>query len=224
MLAYHWLDGKFALHDRAARSRVRRPRIRISRPTTAWRMADRHFLHFAPQTKGARHQKIGSSIPKRGLPGCPTFTKPGADRESDRARPNMNSVTLMEPSSFRDPAGSLVMQEDRGLRTVFPEYACETLTFLDSPVARNWAQTGRLIATEVLETWKPGAALHLVHPRLFFPSYSWEWTPAQLSAAAELTLDLCEDLVNTGWILKDATPSNVLFDGGKPVFVDLLSV
>ena len=134
------------------------------------------------------------------------------------------SSTACWPSSFRDPAGRLVMEEDRGLRTVTPECAGDTLAFLDSPVAEKWTQSGRLIASEVVGTWKPGSSLQLAHRRVFFPSYSWEWTPAQLSAAAELTLDLCEDLVNTGWILKDATPSNVLFDGGKPVCVDLLSV
>lgn len=133
-------------------------------------------------------------------------------------------MTVLGPGSFRDPAGSLVMQEDRAVRTVFPEHAQDILAFLDSPVARNWTQTGRLIPTEVIETWKPGLTLQLAHPRIFFPSYSWEWTPAQLSAAAELTLDLCEDLISAGWILKDATPSNVLFEGGKPIFVDLLSV
>jgi SAM-dependent methyltransferase len=136
----------------------------------------------------------------------------------------MNSVRLAGTASFRDPAGYLVIEEDRGLRTVDPEYAPDTLAFLESSVARDWTRSGRLVATEVIEKWKPGIPLRLAHPRVFFPSYSWEWTPAQLTAAADLTLDFCEDLISAGWILKDATPSNVLFEGCKPVFVDLLSV
>ena len=136
----------------------------------------------------------------------------------------MNSAPLREATSFRDPAGSLVLQGDRGLRTVTPEYARDTLSFLSSSLARDWTRSGRLIATDVIEPWKPHSALHLAHPRVFFPSYAWEWTPAQLSAAAELTLDFCEDLIGAGWILKDATPANVLFEGTKPIFVDLLSV
>ena len=64
----------------------------------------------------------------------------------------------------------------------------------------------------------------LEHPRIFFPSYPWEWTPGAWVAAAELTLDLCESLVSKGLILKDATPLNVLFEGARPVFVDVLSI
>jgi SAM-dependent methyltransferase len=67
-------------------------------------------------------------------------------------------------------------------------------------------------------------ALLLEHPRVFFPSYPWEWTPGQWFAAAELTLELCRQLLREGWILKDATPLNILFEGSRPVFVDLLSI
>ena len=44
------------------------------------------------------------------------------------------------------------------------------------------------------------------------------------TAAAELTLKLCGDLLKDGWILKDATPLNIVFDGCDPVFVDVLSI
>jgi len=126
--------------------------------------------------------------------------------------------------SFRDPAGSLVIGEETGVRTVRPEFARETLDFLSSPAAVEWTKRGRLISTEVIENATNGSPLRLAHPRIFFPSYPWEWTPAQLAAAASLTLDLCENLAESGWTLKDATPLNVLFDGSRPVFVDLLSV
>jgi SAM-dependent methyltransferase len=43
-------------------------------------------------------------------------------------------------------------------------------------------------------------------------------------SAAELTLNLCSELVQRGWLLKDATPLNVLFKGVQPVFVDVLSI
>jgi SAM-dependent methyltransferase len=39
-----------------------------------------------------------------------------------------------------------------------------------------------------------------------------------------LTLEFCRQLLHQGWILKDATPLNILFDGSRPVFVDVLSV
>ena len=65
--------------------------------------------------------------------------------------------------------------------------------------------------------------LRLLHPRIPVATYPWEWTPLQWLAAAELTLRLCEEAVDEGWILKDATPLNILFVGPRPVLVDALS-
>ena len=125
--------------------------------------------------------------------------------------------------TFRDPAGFLVIQQNQVLRTVRRQFAADTLAFLESSVARRWVDSQRLVSTEIMEA-KPGEEAYLAHPRIFFPSYPWEWTPGQLSAAAELTLDFCDDLVDSGWVLKDATPLNVLFEGPSPRFVDLLSI
>lgn len=124
--------------------------------------------------------------------------------------------------TFRDPAGSLRIAGDRVLRRVRPEQAAPALQFLQSDLARQWVAQGRLVDTRFL----PGhdGELTLEHPRIFFPSYPWEWTPAAWIAAADLTLDLCEGLLDRGLILKDATPLNILFEGAQPVFVDVLSI
>jgi 2-polyprenyl-3-methyl-5-hydroxy-6-metoxy-1,4-benzoquinol methylase len=107
------------------------------------------------------------------------------------------------------------------IRRVRPE-AVAALEFLRSPLAERWVGQGRLI-----ETWFPEGEASmetLEHPRVFFPSYPWEWAPSAWFVAAELTLDLCEGLLERGLILKDATPLNVLFQGTQPVFVDVLSI
>jgi hypothetical protein len=124
--------------------------------------------------------------------------------------------------TFRDPAGSLRIAGDRVLRGVHPEHAKAALRFLQSPTAQEWVTQGRLIETRFLP--HENGDLTLEHPRVFFPSYPWEWTPSAWIAAADLTLDLCEGLLAQGLILKDATPLNVLFRGARPVFVDVLSV
>ena len=126
--------------------------------------------------------------------------------------------------TFRDPAGSLRVEGERVRRRVRPEYAGAALDFLESDLAYAWVSKGRLIATTVPEGQDRNGELLLEHPRIFFPSYPWEWTPGAWVAAAELTLDLCESLVGKGLILKDATPLNVLFEGPRPVFVDVLSI
>jgi SAM-dependent methyltransferase len=126
-------------------------------------------------------------------------------------------------ATFRDPAGSLRIHGEHVLRTVHPRHAAEALRFLESDLARRWTEQGHLIASNVLSA-EEDQPLLLEHPRVFFPSYPWEWTPGQWVAAGELTLELCGQLLREGWILKDATPLNILFDGARPVFVDLLSI
>jgi len=124
--------------------------------------------------------------------------------------------------TFRDPAGSLRIAGDRVLRRVRREHAGAALDFLQSETALEWVKQRKLIETQFVA--EADGELTLEHPRVFFPSYPWEWTPSAWMAAAELTLELCEGLLERGLILKDATPLNVLFRGAEPVFVDVLSV
>jgi SAM-dependent methyltransferase len=127
-------------------------------------------------------------------------------------------------STFRDPAGSVQVREDGVYRQVRPPYDIEILSFLGTPLAARLIDEGRLIASEVLAGGDDEEALVLRHPRVAFPSYPSEWPPDMWLSAAELTLGMCRDLVAKGWILKDATPLNILFRGARPVFVDVLSI
>jgi hypothetical protein len=124
--------------------------------------------------------------------------------------------------TFRDPAGSVRIEGNRVVREVRRDHADAALEFLRSLRAQEWVAERRLIETRfVTET---DDAVTLEHPRVFFPSYPWEWTPSAWIAAADLTLDLCGELLGQGLTLKDATPLNVLFRGACPVFVDVLSI
>jgi hypothetical protein len=124
--------------------------------------------------------------------------------------------------TFRDPEGRLYEDGDRILREVYSQYAPSVLAWLQSPLAQRWMQQRRMVLTQILAA-KAGQPALLEHERIFFPSYPWEWTPGQWMAAASLTLDLCEEALDDGLILKDATPLNILFSGSRPIFVDVLS-
>lgn len=128
--------------------------------------------------------------------------------------------------SFRDPAGSVVLSQDSVIRTVRRPYDEDILRFVSSPLAAAMAASSRLVSSEVLERNQAPdePALLLGHPRVPFISYPWEWPPVLWRSAGLLTLDLCSELIAQGWILKDATPLNVLFNGVDPVFVDVASV
>src|ERR1700757_3212701 len=127
-----------------------------------------------------------------------------------------------QPYSFRDPDARLSLLEDRGVRYVRPELADELRAFLCSPVYQQLVARGSMIATQM----KPGpdGGLLLEHPRIFFPSYCWEWSRSMWIEAGRLTLELARILLEHGFLLKDATPRNVLFENCSPVFVDIGSV
>jgi SAM-dependent methyltransferase len=128
--------------------------------------------------------------------------------------------------TFRDPAGRLEVTGDSVLRHIYPQAAEEARELLASAFYRRCVEKGEVAASQVvpppLDQTEP-EGLTLEHPRVFFPSYCWEWVPSQWLAAGELTLRICEQAVSAGWILKDATPLNILFEGPSPILVDVLS-
>ena len=122
--------------------------------------------------------------------------------------------------TFRDPAGSLILTGEHAVRVIHPASRAAVTRFLDSSLRQVLEQRGSLVAT--LEN-ADDERLQLRHPRVAIITYPWEWTPGQWLAAAELTLDLCAEALEHGWLLKDATPLNILFVGSRPVLVDVLS-
>lgn len=138
-----------------------------------------------------------------------------------------SSASLDLEPTFRDPAGQLQFSNNCALRRVRAAAAEETLAFLASPLRRELERGGDLISSEIIDS--PAGVdteaedIWLRHPLIDPISYPWEWTPAQWRAAAELTLRIAGKAIHAGWILKDATPLNVLFTGTRPVLVDVLS-
>ncbi|MGD0890378.1 MAG: class I SAM-dependent methyltransferase [Terracidiphilus sp.] len=130
-------------------------------------------------------------------------------------------------STFRDPAGQLQLTSTHALRRIYPAAVDEAHAFLASPLRKALERSGDLIPTEIVQpgadSATPGGGLWLRHPLVDPISYPWEWTTGQWRAAAELTLRLAGHAIRAGWTLKDATPLNILFKGGRPVLVDVLS-
>src|SRR4029078_10895774 len=63
----------------------------------------------------------------------------------------------------------------------------------------------------------------LEHDRVPFISYPYEWPFGMLQDAALLQLELLEAALDEDVVLKDASPYNVQWVRGKPVFIDVLS-
>jgi hypothetical protein len=116
---------------------------------------------------------------------------------------------------MRDPAASLRFEGDWVLRDLRGD--AESARFLETDLARRWVDEHRLVPFE------HRGPRQLAAPRLPFVTQPSEWTDAQLLEAAKLTLTLQQEAVAQGFDLKDASAWNVLFDGARPVFCDLLS-
>ena len=132
-------------------------------------------------------------------------------------------LTMSPLPTFRDPAGSVEVRPEGVFRSIRSPFDAEILEFLRLPLASELVAQGKLVGSEVVSQ-ADAEGLVLRHPRISFQSFPWEWAPGLWLAAAELTLNLCSELVRHGWVLKDATPLNVLFEGTRPVFVDVLSI
>lgn len=80
---------------------------------------------------------------------------------------------------------------------------------------------GRLIGSKQIDFHDPGVAGALEHPPVPFISYPYEWTFSMLKDAALLHLDLLGEALADGITIKDATPFNIQFVEGHPVFIDV---
>ena len=141
--------------------------------------------------------------------------------------------------SFRDPSGRLFTAGRRVLRIVDGPAMPDAMALLNSNRAKQCMDRGHLVKTGVLDSTEAagllegfegalpfsgtGESMVLEHERVDFPSFPCEWSSEMLWAAGTLTLNLAEAFLHDGIGLKDATPSNVLFRGPAPIFVDILS-
>ncbi|WP_349742760.1 methyltransferase domain-containing protein [Roseateles cavernae] len=116
---------------------------------------------------------------------------------------------------MRDPAASLRFEDDRVIRDLKSPLGPDH--FLHSDLARKWVDRGDLVQ------FKFESDCMVIGRRIPFVTQPAEWSDAQLHAAGALTLRLQVEAVAAGYDMKDASAWNVLFDGARPVFCDLMS-
>lgn len=123
-------------------------------------------------------------------------------------------------ASYRDPRSSISFDGERVVRR-FDEVGGQAfLAAEESGVLRDLIADGLIPPFEVTATSPFEVAVGLIP----FVSYPDEWTPDMLRDAGLLTLEVSRRLWSEGFHLRDASAYNVVFDGSRPVFVDLGSV
>lgn len=125
-----------------------------------------------------------------------------------------------DPGSFRDPASRVVMQDGRVFRLLDTRGLEAWKRVSETDFFKRAVDQGQVIATTEAPD-QPGYAGALEHPRLPLITYPYEWTFSMLKDAALLQLDLLAQALADGITIKDATPFNIQFVDGKPLFIDI---
>lgn len=139
----------------------------------------------------------------------------------------MRSLTL------RDPDARLYDVDSRLIRILPASSAAPFRRMLGHPAVVAAMRSGLLVGARPLAALDVPTALATAvgagveaweHERVGLVSYPAEWSPLMLCDAAICTLRVQAVALEAGCVLKDATPTNVLFRGNDAVFVDLPSL
>lgn len=95
--------------------------------------------------------------------------------------------------------------------------------FQDGQIDRM-VDAGFLVKTEMTDLRLDGYGLVVKHRKIPFVSYPYEWCSEALKEAALFFLDFNLELLKAGLLSFDVLPNNIVFDGSKPLFVDLDSI
>lgn len=135
-------------------------------------------------------------------------------------------------SSFRDPAGFVFGHKGEAYRQINKSGQADYDKFMSGGLYDELVKRQLLVDHSALSAsavTKLGLDADterylVIKPRQIpFISYPYEWSFAQLKAAALLTLEIQSLALKHGMILKDASAYNVQFIGKRAVFIDTLS-
>ncbi len=133
--------------------------------------------------------------------------------------------------SFRDREGRVYLHEGRVIRGLSTQALENFRALSQKQFFQTLEKQGKVIGSWELSPEKNPLtadiqaqwAGFLEHDRVPVVSYAYEWTFSMLKAAAQLQLRLLSAALAEDWTLKDATPYNIQFINGQPVFIDLPS-
>lgn len=127
-------------------------------------------------------------------------------------------------ASFKDPAAKVFYiesDEENIYRELAPSYLSNYHHFMSSGLANELIHKNFILPFEELKDINGSVVLKT--RKIRFVSYPYEWTFNQWKDAALLTIKIQYHALKFGMTLKDATAFNIVFDGNKPLFIDLSS-
>ena len=130
-------------------------------------------------------------------------------------------MSSADPGSFRDPSSRVVLEGERVLRLLDARGMESWRALASTTFFRHATEQGKLIGTAEANEATPDTEGTLEHPHIPLVTYPYEWTFSMLKDAAMLHLELMEEALGEGLTIKDATPFNVQFVKGRPLFIDV---
>src|SRR6185436_4811398 len=121
-------------------------------------------------------------------------------------------------TSLRDPSGSVLVVDERIIRIIHAKGLPDLNAFLNSSASQLFLNANQVVSTNFLDsgerahvlenaearnvfTQSAGATI-VEHERVPFQSFPYEWPAEMLHAAATLTLDMADQLLDEGLGLK----------------------
>jgi SAM-dependent methyltransferase len=134
------------------------------------------------------------------------------------------SEITFHPLSYGDHNGRLFSWNGQLYRSVTVGRASLYQDLFNRQILQNLVDKKLLVETQLTSFEMDGSMLVLKHRTIPFTSYPNEWSAAMLKDAALLVINLVSELSRYGMTLQDGHPWNVLFDGTRPVYVDIGSI
>lgn len=133
---------------------------------------------------------------------------------------NLNDIQI-EPSSYKDADGFVFYSGNKVYRKIKSRFVEQYLQLKKNGIYSGLSEQSYLFP--FTEINKEGE-LFLESEKIEFISYPYEWGFEQMKAAALFHLDFIEACLSKNCFPKDASPYNIQFVNGKPVFIDILSL
>ncbi len=130
-----------------------------------------------------------------------------------------------DPGSFRDRNNRVYDNGQIIIRGISDQALSHWYALADSSLFKSLVADKKVIRTELAKVEDiPGSwPAALIHDRIPFVSYPYEWSFGMLKDAALLHLEILERAFSEGWVLKDSSSYNIQWVGARPVFIDIPS-
>jgi hypothetical protein len=134
------------------------------------------------------------------------------------------SEVTFHSHSFGDPDGRLFWWDGQLYRGISHGKTPFFRQLFSDGTIQELVDRGVLVGSELTNLTLDGYGMVVRHHCVPFVSYPHEWCAAMFKDAVLAQLDLVRKLTRRGLTLKDTHPWNLVFEGCKPLYVDVTSI